>query len=301
MILLAVNMKQANLGILVYIDNNSEMIEEFMWLYKSILFSKLSDECAIIAVCHPSVMDQIPIDSRIRILVSVPYAEQNAAWAGYKYINSVSNLAEAAVLSACADFDFILKTDCDTFVTEYLSDFRPSGLCFGFGAYAYQDSVRKKLVECSERWGFPHNGSHNVGASVMGPTEMVSEFLTVHMQCCERLLREEFTDFVGEWPNWSKQVLTMYAGELALRLTYPQRCSFGLLDHFTNTRKLASDVLHIHAWHTDDYWSKHAYRSGMYDSMALDQIDKTTLGGYCHWLAAASLDEVKQYTGDRSS
>jgi hypothetical protein len=39
------------------------------------------------------------------------------------------------------------------------------------------------------------------------------------MECCDRLLEEEFKDFRGEWPNWSKQVLSMYAGELALRLT----------------------------------------------------------------------------------
>jgi hypothetical protein len=291
-------MKRATLGILVYVDHSDEMVAEFLWLYKSFLYSKLSKECGIIAVCHPSVLARLPQDSRIRTLTALPHAERDLLWLNYKFINSVSNLAESAVLSACEDFDFILKTDCDTFVTKFLNDFRPSGLCFGFGAYAYQDSVRRKLVECSERWGFPHIGSHNVGASVLGPTGMVAEFLKSHMHCCERLLKEEFTDFVGEWPNWSKQVLTMYAGELALRITYPQQCSLGLLDHFPNTRKLASDVLHIHAWHTGDYWSKHAYRSGTYNSMALDQIDRTTLGGYCHWLAAASLDEVKQYASD---
>jgi hypothetical protein len=87
----------------------------------------------------------------------------------------------------------------------------------------------------------------------------------------------------------------MYAGELALRKTYPQRCSIGLLDHFPYaSRPLGSDVLHVHAWHTDDYWSKMQYRAGKYDHMKLEEIDRSTLGGYCHWLAAADIDQVRR-------
>uniref|UniRef100_UPI003C7AC838 DUF7164 domain-containing protein n=1 Tax=Burkholderia cepacia TaxID=292 RepID=UPI003C7AC838 len=134
------------------------------------------------------------------------------------------------MLDACAGFELVLKTDCDTFVTPAFASFVPSGLCFGFGAYAYEDSVRRKLVECSARWGFPHAGLHNVGASVYGPSEMVRHFLVAQMDYCRRLLAEEFAEHEGQWPGWCKNVLTMYAGELALRQTYPQRCSIGLLD-----------------------------------------------------------------------
>uniref|UniRef100_UPI003C7A8D56 DUF7164 domain-containing protein n=1 Tax=Burkholderia vietnamiensis TaxID=60552 RepID=UPI003C7A8D56 len=86
-------------------------------------------------------------------------------------------------------------------------------------------SVRRKLVECSARWGFPHAGLHNVGASVYGPSEMVRHFLVAQMDYCRRLLAEEFAEHEGQWPGWCKNVLTMYAGELALRQTYPQRCA----------------------------------------------------------------------------
>lgn len=283
-----------DLGILVYVDNRKETIEEFHWLYKSMIFSNLFSRADIIAVCHPEAISSLPKDEKIIVIPGAPYADNNSEWAGYGYINSIANLCEQPVLEICKKYKFILKTDCDTFVTPALAGFSPTGLCFGFGAYAYNEQVRKKLSECSLRWGFPHSGLHNVGASVLGPTELVCNFLLAQMDYCQKLLNEEFRDFQGEWPGWCKNVLTMYAGELALRRTYPQQCSIGFLDHFPHAgRAFGSDVLHIHAWHTDQYWSKSDFRAGKYAHIVLDQIDKDTLGGYCHWLAASDVNEVK--------
>ncbi|WP_250536310.1 hypothetical protein [Caballeronia sp. AZ10_KS36] len=290
------------LGILVYIDNSEQMLEEFGWLYKSVIYSGVLESGGIVAVCHPAIATRLPEDARIETIPSVPYAERNPPWHGYGYINSVANLAEPAVSEACARFDYILKTDCDTFVTPALRDFRPSGLCAGFGAYAYDASVRARLSDISARWGYPHTGLHNVGASLLGPSEWLRNYLAAQTEACNRLLDEEFRDFEGAWPGWCKQVLTMYAGELALRLTYPQACTLGLLDHFSFAdRKLGSDVLHIHAWHTDTYWSKHRYRKGEYAHMALEDIDIRSIAGYCHWLAQAPLEEAKRRASERAA
>ncbi len=285
-------------AILVYVDHNSRMIEEFFWLYKSLLHARALDDGALIAVCHPDALGHLPADPRLITIAAAPYADRHAEWAGYPYINSVANLCAPDVLDACAAFDVVLKTDCDTFVTPAFARFVPSGLCFGFGAYAYQDAVRRKLVECSERWGFPHSGLHNVGASVFGPSEMVGAFLLAQLAYCQRLLAEEFAADPGEWPGWCKNVLTLYAGELALRQTYPQRCTLGLLDHFPHaSRRLGDDVLHIHAWHIEEYFSKHAFRNGDYAQIDPATIDRTTLGGYCHWLALADLDAIRAAAG----
>ncbi|PFH11841.1 hypothetical protein BCF11_4307 [Collimonas sp. PA-H2] len=283
-----------DLGVLVYVDNREETIEEFHWLYKSMIYSNLFARAEIIAVCHPDAVSALPADARIKLLPSAPYADSHSEWAGYGYINSVANLCQPEVLDLCRKYQYILKTDCDTFVTRAMADFRPSGLCFGFGAYAYTEEVRKKLVECSQRWGFPHSGLHNVGASLLGPSEFVCNFVVAQMDYCQKLLDEEFRDFEGTWPGWCKNVLTMYAGELALRRTYPQRCSQGFLDHFPHAgRALGSDVLHIHAWHTEEYWSKRDFRAGKYDHIPLGEIDRNTLAGYCHWLAAADVEQVQ--------
>jgi hypothetical protein len=288
------NQARKDIGILVYVDNVPSNIEEFGWLYKSIIHTGLFDRSTLIVVCHPEATSKLPRDSNIVVIPSVPYSQKNSEWSDYGYINSVVNLCDKAVLDVCRQFDYILKTDCDTFVTPALSKFHPAGLCFGFGAYAYEASVRQKLNECSARWGFPHSGLHNIGASVLGPSTMVCDFLPAQMDCCIRLLDEEFKDFRGEWPGWCRNVITMYAGELALRRTYPQRCSIGLLDHFPYASLThGSDVLHIHAWQTEEYWSKLKYREGAYDHIALQDIDRSTLGGYCHWLAASDIEQVR--------
>ncbi|SDR55562.1 DUF7164 domain-containing protein [Paraburkholderia tuberum] len=282
-----------DLGVLVYIDNRKETVEEFHWLYKSMIFSNLFLRSRIIAVCHPDAINLLPVDEKLTIIPSTPYLERNAEWQGYAYINSVGNFVDQSVFDECKKYRFILKTDCDTFVTPALLDFSPSGLCFGFGAYAYEEEVRGKLSQCSLRWGFPHSGLHNVGASVLGPSDHVCNFLTAQLDYCNKLIKEEFSNFEGAWPGWCKNVLTMYAGELALRCTYPQQCSLGFLDHFPSaTRNIGSDVLHIHAWHTNQYWSKHDFRAGKYFDIRSDQIDRNTLGGYCHWLAQSAIDNV---------
>lgn len=283
-----------SLGVLIYIDNKKEFIEEFNWIYKSMIFSNVFARGDLIAVCHPDVITFLPEDEKIKIIPSLPYADQEEEWRGYGYINSIANLCAPAVLDVCRNYEFILKTDCDTFLTPALAEFRPVGLCFGFGAYAYEEEVRRKLSECSSRWGFPHSGLHNIGASVLGPTEFVTNFVLAQFDYCQKLLDEEFRNYQGAWPGWCKNVLTMYAGELALRRTYPQRCSLGLLDHFPYAdRLLGSDVLHIHAWHVDQYWSKHQFRAGKYDHMKPAEIDKNSLGGYCHWLAVSSIGDVR--------
>lgn len=85
----------------------------------------------------------------------------------------------------------------------------------------------------------------------------------------------------------------MYAGELVLRCTYPKKCSPGFLDHFPYApRSFGSDVLHVHAWHTDQFFSTFDYRAGKYNHIRLDETERNTPGGYCHWLAAADIDAV---------
>lgn len=130
----------------------------------------------------------------------------------------------------------------------------------------------------------------------MGSSRLVQEYLQCQYDFAERLRHEEFWHYRGEWPYWFHGVLTMYAGELALNALEPQNYSLGLFDHFCHgTQLIGSDVLHIHAWHSAGYWSKHDYRSGAYDAMSLSEINQETTGGYCHWLARASLDDVLQH------
>jgi hypothetical protein len=281
------------LGILVYVDDVPAIIEEFNWLYKSILFSGLRGYCQIIAVCHPDAEMQLPKDDIIIPIPQAPFSEQFPEWGQYKYINSVGNLCSEAAINVARDFDYILKTDCDTFVTRHLRDFRPTNVCFGIGAYAYDSDVRRHLVRWAEQLGFPHSGIHNVGASLLGTSPKVMQFLHRQLTYCERLLREEFSSSPGAWPGWFGGVLTMYAGELSLRSLYPQAFSLGLLDHFCHAdRQIGSDVLHIHAWHTEQYFSKRKYRAGEYDHIPLDSIDRSSLAGYCHYLAAVEISGV---------
>lgn len=285
---------QKSFCILVYVDNTHNCIEEFLWLYKSWRHSKLEGESDIIAVCHPEAVSRLPVSSGIRLIISPPASVQHPHWLHYPYINSVINLCSEQVTQVCLEYPYCLKTDCDTFLTSNLRGFRPSRLCFGIGGYAYLPEVRQKLNDCFMRWvGHSHPGIYNVGATLMGASGLVQEYLQCQHDFAERLLREEFFHLKGKWPHWYHGVLTMYAGELALNALEPQNCTLGLFDHFCHgSRPIGSDVLHIHAWQSAEYWSKHDYRAGAYNTIQREAINRETTGGYCHWLASASMDEV---------
>jgi hypothetical protein len=67
-----------------------------------------------------------------------------------------------------------------------------------------------------------------------------------------------------------------------------------LPDHFGfSDRILASDLLHVHAWRTSGYFSKTALRAGEYNRIPIENINRSTLAGHCHYLAKVDLSALR--------
>ena len=73
----------------------------------------------------------------------------------------------------------------------------------------------------------------------------------------------------------------------------PEDIQLGRLDSYCNNQIIDDSILHIHAWHTFPFWSKHQFWNGDYDGLQIDfEKAMTRTSGYCHWIATTPLEEI---------
>jgi len=285
------------LAILVYVDNNSIIIDDFSWLYKSWIYSGNYKTSDIIAYCHPSVINQLPDENGIIKIPVEPIAEPDSIWRGYPFINSIGCLIGPHMRWLIGKYEYALRTDCDVFLTEKLINFKPNRPCFGNGRYAENESVREKIRQVAKKLDYNHHGIHNIGSSLLSRTPDVIELLIHQYKLAERLLLTEFINCTGIFPDWSKQVLTMYAGEIVANHYLSHLLINNMLDQESmRANTIHSDDLHIHAFHTNEYFSKHHFRAGLYNDIDTTRLNPTIINQYCHWIAATSVMDIKNIT-----
>lgn len=292
-------MSSKTLGILCYIDDTAEMLEEFSWIYKSWIFSGNWKTSDLIAICHPAALDKLPAESGVIRIPRAPLNQPGSPWATYPFINSIGCLLGEHTRELVGRYSHFLRTDADVFLTASLVEFRPDFAVFGRGRYAEDAGARQKIVEFAARHNLTHHGIFNCGSSLLTRSEDVLFFLGQQMMVCELLL-EEFRDDPGQWPGWYRGVLSMYAAELIANHYYARLSRLGVynfLDFESDLRVgiKRSNIHHIHAFHCgpDAFWSKHAYRSGRYRERPLASLDIALVPDYCHWLAITGVERIK--------
>ena len=282
-----------DVAVTCYIDSHKDIIAEFGWLYKSWLYSGSWLTSDIVAFHHPILSpEDLPQDKGVIYIPVMPFSDQYSQWQDYKFINSIGFMAapEAGIL---ANYKYVLRTDCDCFLTPYFNALRPRLTTFGGGQYTQVPNVTSRLMEVAERWKIAPVFT-NVGSTLMGYANKVMMYSLVHLEYCRRLREEEFTeaDFVkgnmGEWPGWYAGVLSMYAGQLAAQAYFGQAMNIGGLDvHCMCHDQLSPSDYHIHAWHTYQDFSKLKWREGKYLEHDMTILDITKISDYCLWITGS--------------
>ncbi len=280
-------------AIAVYIDNNENIKTEFGWLYNSWLLSGSWRTSRIVAFYNPSInLDDLPKDNDIEYVPVSPLTEREVEWKDYPFINSVWCLTtpEAAII---AEYKYVLKTDCDCFLTPFFPNLRPRLATFGAGMFAGEHEVTIRLIGIAKKWGISPV-FNNIGSSFMAYTSVALQFMQTTMEYCRKLKAEEFKDGYGEWPGWYQGVLTMYAGQLAAWSVFNYGMNIGGLDvHCIAREPMSPQDFHIHAWHTNGYFSKHKWREGAYRHLDMNALDKTNIADYCLWIAGPGPEVIK--------
>ena len=273
-----------DVAITTYIDNKPNIITEFGWLYCSWLFSKSNQVSKIIAFHHPQIpIKNLPQDDNIIYVPLLPLAEEDATWGNYPFINSIWYLTTSAA-EFLKDYNYVLRTDNDCFLTPYFLTLRPRLATFGIGMFATEPDVTIRLANIAKKWGL-YTPFNNVGSTLMAHSTQALEYSQIQLDFCYRLRSEEFTEGAGKWPGWFYGVLSMYAGQLAASAYFGTNMICGGLDVHPSAKEMCGTDYHIHAFHTWDHFSKLLWWRGNYRDYDMTILDKNRIADYCLLIA----------------
>ncbi|PFH33724.1 hypothetical protein BESB_079400 [Besnoitia besnoiti] len=205
-------------------------------------------------------------------------------------MHSVSALTHPLVAWLLGQYDLALRSDNDAFLSPALvrTDNTPwitgvneetgeAEFAFftGWGGYN-SETNRIVLPEYARLLKLRHQRVHNVGSTWYGRPSDVVRAARLSVKVGDFLMNADpvFVRLDGEWPTWYRGVLLLYAAEIAVNHLIDRRRLFvrkDLLDTSAaeKIKWTESPGLHIHCWHTPDFFSKHRFGDGGYDEKAL--------------------------------
>lgn len=276
-------------AIVVYLDNSDKMEIELSWLYKTWILYSLDEEFDLVVYHHPSAKHRINNFFGI-VTVEMPYVGMSA---DYKFLNS-HYFCTNGWNEPLKKYKYLLKTDCDVFLTQNIKGYVPSSFLVGQGGYYAQTDSKKidYIKKISKDFNAKYRSMSLVGSSFFGKTEEVLLVTSTQSQITEELLKNYLKK---EDCPFDPGVASMIAGEIVINdfFTNQHIKLYCLDDKCWESTKIGGNVLHIHAWHTDQKWSKHAYFLGQYSDWKVDLKDAfSSAANYCQWIAESTIDDI---------
>lgn len=293
-------------AIVVYVDPRPKCLTEFSWLWKTWMMWSIHENWDLIAFVDPEVKDEVNskfAHDNLIVIEKEGLNKKDTVWEGYGFVNSFGMFDESeSTEMLLKNYQYVFKTDCDTFLTGNFKNFEPDPhrVHLGIGMY-YPDeidlieSVREKLKAVSNSYGYNFRSIHHIGASIIGPTGSIINLCRDQMKITETLLKYGWQKGdVGQWPGWWKGVSSMYAMEIAVNnYLGPMSIVKGCIDVYCTHNTIMSTDLHIHAWQCkEDMFNKKKFHAGELPIMKYNKIPKIA-GEYCLLVANEDLDYLR--------
>jgi len=288
-------------ALVTFIEDKEFLLAEVRNLYKSCRAAGITHNSDLVICAPKNIWHKLPTDDFVVMLASDSISDGNCSGApcydnvfkDYHFINSIHCLVEHA--DFLKQYKFILRTDCDVFITPMFGDFFPSVFHTGIGAYNNEPEVAEKLQAIARRHGLRTKQQHNIGSTWYGASSDVLECAALTMRMMHVLATEEFKDYEGKWPGWFKGVMLLYASDLAINHLFDEVVVSPKFDahsdHKTPWRE--SEVMHIHCWHTDAAYSKFQFLAGKYAGMSTHELDDRLIADYCMKVALSEGGDLK--------
>ncbi|KAF0695191.1 Aste57867_13955 [Aphanomyces stellatus] len=217
----------------------------------------------------------------------------------YAYADSVAvvGLQDSHALDV---YDYVLRTDIDTFLTPAFATWKPPGMVVGRGAYSFDSyGTAERLAAITEKLNMTAMTINNVGSTWYGPTPLLRTCANLSVDVMKYLYANEFTDEEKSiaygtkgWPKWHIGVVSMYAGHLAINhctrhvgVTKNEE----MLDYASSSDASPNDHAHLHTWQNSLRFSKFEFVFGAYrneNKSALDWEHK--ISDYAMYMALDS-------------
>lgn len=312
-------------AIAVYLDDDDRMEVELSWLYKSWILNNLDKEWDLVVYYNPIASHRLGLlDKAIKISMK-PIGISDR----YPFLNS-HYFCLSPHNTPLRKYEYLLKTDCDVFLTSNLRNYSP-GNKFHYGQGGYYSNneaeratqiawVANRLIPsidfevAGRKFNLKHQHLAFVGASFLGTADKVLYTTSLQALMTQELLENHFGKSgtmriapgglpkidrnqrtIG--PNIAEGIASMLAGEIIVNSLYSHQHvnPWSLDTKCWDTEALSSNVIHIHAWHSAERFSKHDFFLGNYKDWKVHYDDRlASCGNYCQWIATTPLSEIEK-------
>jgi hypothetical protein len=271
-------------AVVVFVEENKHLLLQLGCLYTSLKYIQ-SNDTDLVVFGTKEALKYVPDDC---IKVECKVADSPPELLHYRFINSISCL-----IGEQADFldqyDYILRTDADTFLTPAWNSFIPSLYTVGRGGYVNDEKTRSNLKRISSQFGLRHQGLHNLGSTHYGNARLVRDVCELATTMTAYILTDEFKNGEGQWPSWYRGVASMYGCEIAANHFVDQiKIDAERLDYGSASSESIDNHPHIHCWHTNNMFSKFQFTAGNYDNLNKNHLNINTIKDYCLFIALKS-------------
>lgn len=271
-------------AVVVFVEDKRHLLQQLGCLYTSLKYIQSNDTDLVVFGTREALI-KVPDDC---IKVECELANNPTEFLQYRFINSISCLTgeQARFLD---QYDLILRTDADVFLTPAWNTFYPDVYTVGQGGYVNDDETRRNIRRIASLYHLRHQGLHNVGSTHYGNAQLVREVCKLATFITGHILTFEFKDREGNWPGWYKGVASMYGCEIAVNHYVEQIKKDGeKLDYSSTSSNSIKNHPHIHCWHTDNLFSKFHFAAGNYDHLSKEDLNIDKVNEYCLYIALKS-------------
>ena len=271
----SINLKDTHIknkyAIVVYVDDYWKCKVEFSWLWKSWIMWSINKKWDLVVyvspTCEKEIYDTYKSDGFV-VIPQPPLQEENSFCENYKFVNSFGMFRDDKYYDLIRHYDFLFRTDCDTFLAPSFKYYQPySGVLeIGRGAQTTSiqdnkiiDEIDLKLKEFRDLYKLNDSRIKNVGASILGPSNYIHRITQAHHWLTAGILKQGWKENdKGVWPGWYKGIASMYAIELAVsHFITRSQMKQGNVDVWCRPAPIQIHDLHYHAWQQNqNYFDK---------------------------------------------
>tara|TARA_R110001583_G_scaffold2390_1_gene17380 strand:- start:1111 stop:2763 length:1653 start_codon:yes stop_codon:yes gene_type:complete len=264
--------------IVVYIPSTGPYLEQFFGLYYScVIKTDLYKKFDFLVTGPGCIKDKLPEKHCIFVEVE-DLAEHTDCRTKYNnnpygFINSFAAFNCQKCKDIILQYKQCLRIDVDTFLSKNIENItiNDNEIYTGEGAYSSPEA-RIKLAKILKKNNLTDQNIHNIGSTWYGPSDLIVKYASNAIKFCKYLIKYNFSEHEGIWPQWYAGVITMYAGHLALNSSPLKIIQTNKFDYPSTSQNDAAECYTIHCWHTDNFFSKAHYDAGNYKDSIPDSV-----------------------------
>ncbi|CAF0732743.1 unnamed protein product [Brachionus calyciflorus] len=233
------------------------------------------------------LLDKVNIYSDEQEQLKEFYSLLNANLLSYNYLDSILMAFEGYAYFKSAGYDYLIRSDMDTFLTPMFADWLPvhcNDFVVGGGGYSSEFN-RKRFRRIAQNLGLNYPDAGGLGSTWYSTPDQFRLVSYLTLFGMGYLANEEFSEperqgKVGTilWPDWHYGVLLLYGQNIALNhLIGSKQLSIvklnELIDYPTANTQSIFKKLHLHVYHGEDMFSKFLFSLGRYDNQTISEND----------------------------